>query len=111
MNIEEIKNKLIKELNDLKILLEHQKKETKEILTEPESASDIIADIYEFKQESNLTIESLEARIKEIEKALEKIEKGTYGICEKCHQPIEEERLKIDLAAYLCRKCYNKKNP
>lgn len=110
MNLEEVKNKLIKERKEIELLLEDQKREEREILTESESATDIIADIYEFKQEAHLTKEALEERIKEINKALDKIDKGTYGICENCQKNIEETRLKINPAAYLCRECSLKKN-
>jgi DnaK suppressor protein len=109
MNLEEIKNKLIKEREELRLLLENQTKEIAQILDETESAADLLADIYEYKQESHLNTEALEARLKEVEKALEKIEKGTYGICENCGKVIEEMRLKIDPSAYLCRQCSLKK--
>jgi len=34
--------------------------------------------------------------LKEVDTALEKIAKGTYGICETCHDSIEAERLVVD---------------
>ena len=42
---------------------------------------------------------------KQVEAALSKMEKGTYGICEKCGAKIEEARLEADPAATLCIKC------
>jgi DnaK suppressor protein len=36
---------------------------------------------------------SLELKLKNINIALEKIEKGNYGICEKCGKEIDEKRL------------------
>ncbi len=48
---------------------------------------------------------SLETRLKDINLALEKIEKGKYGQCESCSKEIEEERLNIMPAARLCMKC------
>jgi DnaK suppressor protein len=41
----------------------------------------------------------------EIERALAKIEAGTYGACEKCGQPIPRLRLKALPAAPLCVAC------
>ena len=41
----------------------------------------------------------------EIERALAKIEAGTYGLCEKCGQPIPRLRLKALPAAPLCVAC------
>lgn len=34
--------------------------------------------------------------LQEVDTALEKMEQGTYGICETCHDPIEPERLAVD---------------
>jgi len=47
----------------------------------------------------------LEARLKDIEDALEKIEKGNYGVCEKCSKDIEIERLKANPEARTHTKC------
>jgi len=37
--------------------------------------------------------------------ALEKIEKGRYGNCEKCGKEIDEKRLKISPEARFCLNC------
>lgn len=56
--------------------------------------------------ENLLSLEqSLEVKLKDVNDALEKIRKGTYGICEKCGKAIEEERLKVYPAARLCITC------
>jgi DnaK suppressor protein len=44
----------------------------------------------------------LELRLVDMNSALEKISKGSYGICEKCGEPIDEERLKANPAARNC---------
>ncbi|NPV79828.1 MAG: conjugal transfer protein TraR [Firmicutes bacterium] len=43
--------------------------------------------------------------IKRVNDALERIEKGTYGVCEHCGGEIEEERLKIMPYVALCAGC------
>jgi len=48
---------------------------------------------------------NLEIRLENINSALEKIEKGRYGICEKCQKEIPVERLKISPEARFCLKC------
>lgn len=54
----------------------------------------------------NLALENnLEKQLKEVNEALEKMEKGTYGICENCNQEIDVERLKAYPAAKICIKC------
>lgn len=52
---------------------------------------------------------ALEQRIREqlaeVEHALEKIQKGTYGLCDVCGQPIDPARLEALPQASLCLKC------
>ena len=46
----------------------------------------------------------------EVEHALEKFEQGTYGLCDKCGQPIIPERLEALPQASLCLKCKEKES-
>jgi DnaK suppressor protein len=48
---------------------------------------------------------SLELRLKDVDSALEKIKKVSYGKCEKCQKEIGEERLKASPEARFCSKC------
>jgi DnaK suppressor protein len=41
----------------------------------------------------------LEGQLNEVRAALERIEKGTYGVCETCGKPIEVERLEANPSA------------
>ncbi|RKX59367.1 MAG: RNA polymerase-binding protein DksA [Thermodesulfobacteriota bacterium] len=43
--------------------------------------------------------------LKKIDKALKKIEEGTYGICEACGAEIDEKRLMARPEATLCIEC------
>ncbi|MBX6423963.1 RNA polymerase-binding protein DksA [Thermosulfurimonas sp. F29] len=43
--------------------------------------------------------------IKKIDRALQKIEEGSYGICEACGEEIEEKRLEARPEATLCIRC------
>jgi RNA polymerase-binding transcription factor DksA len=52
---------------------------------------------------------SLEIKLRDVDIALEKIEKGNYGKCSDCGKEIEEERLKAAPEAKLCMGC-NKKS-
>lgn len=51
---------------------------------------------------------SLELKLKDVKNALEKIEKGGYGICENCGKEITEERLLACPEAKTCLKCNEK---
>ncbi len=105
MDRNKIKEKLEKEKEEIALLLEGIIKEMEEAIEEPVSASDELADKYEYKQEKHIQEEFLRERLKKIEKALKEIEEGTYGLCSKCGQEIEKTRLEIDPTVNLCRKC------
>lgn len=49
--------------------------------------------------------QNLETRLKDINLALEKIEKGNYGVCENCKKEIEQERLTALPEARFCIAC------
>lgn len=54
----------------------------------------------------NLPVElTLEKNLQDVISALERIEKGTYGICENCQKEITLERLKANPSARTCIKC------
>jgi DnaK suppressor protein len=60
--------------------------------------------------ETNLTLlgpkrQELEA----IEEALQRLENGTYGLCEACGQPIEPRRLEIMPETPYCRNCMSQR--
>jgi DnaK suppressor protein len=50
----------------------------------------------------------LKQDLAEVEHALEKLEKGTYGICDLCGQPISEARLKALPQTGYCMSCKSK---
>ena len=52
---------------------------------------------------------SLRETLGEVERALEKIESGSYGVCEDCGQPINPARLEAKPAARLCMDCASKR--
>jgi DnaK suppressor protein len=56
--------------------------------------------------EKRLTLENrVRQEMAAVEHALDKIEKGTYGLCDNCGQPISPERLEALPQASLCVKC------
>lgn len=57
----------------------------------------------------SLRLKERESRMmKKIRKALEKLDEGNFGVCEKCGREISEERLKVRPIAALCIKCKKK---
>jgi DnaK suppressor protein len=59
-----------------------------------------------FEQDVTLgLIESEEEEVREIDEAIERIKKGNFGRCEKCHKMIAKSRLKVLPYARLCIGC------
>jgi DnaK suppressor protein len=59
-----------------------------------------------FELEKRLALEKrLKEQLAEVEHALQKFEKGTYGLCDVCGQAIDPERLEALPQANLCMNC------
>lgn len=61
-----------------------------------------------FGHEKTIILENqLKNDLKEIETAIAKIKKGTYGICERCGKAIDAARMEVKPSAIYCMKCRN----
>lgn len=87
--------KIEEELGNLRELMQA------EVDVEPDEGD---AEIFEREKNAAL-IAVLERKIQDIDSALRSIEKGQYGICERCGNPIEAGRLEVKPDATLCVKC------
>ncbi len=72
---------------------------------EDEGASADAATALMEKEQDLLYWEELEQRLDEINRALKRLDEGTYGICEMCGQPIKPARLEALPWATLCINC------
>lgn len=109
--LEELKNSLLTKKKDLKDELSRFAKPTEN----PEDYKTQFQEIGPNRDENaseieeysdNLALENnLEKQLRETNDALERINKGTYGICENCNQEIDIERLRAYPAARICVKC------
>ena len=52
---------------------------------------------------------SLRESLNDVEAALAKLDKGTYGVCDGCGQPIAPARLEAKPAARLCMECASRR--
>jgi RNA polymerase-binding transcription factor DksA len=64
--------------------------------------ADMASETFERAKDLSILI-GMEAKIADVERALERLDAGTYGICEACGQPIGEPRLEAWPAARFCR--------
>lgn len=69
-----------------------------------EADPNVEADVVEDWNERRATLSQLETRYNNIKRALQKIENGTYGVCEVSGEAIEPERLAANPAARTCQK-------
>lgn len=65
------------------------------------------ADRFEDFESRSGMVTTLQARLTDVNDALEKIEKGTYGICEIGGEKIEESRLDANPSARTCKEHMN----
>lgn len=59
-------------------------------------------DRLQFALQSSSEHASLSLLLTEVDAALERMDDGTYGICEACHEPIEKDRLLADPLVQFC---------
>jgi len=108
------KQEMNKQFDDIKTKLLERKKELEEMLTtlaQDKITDDQVQDLGD--QVSSATLETLRNSLEttEIEEynrllgALDALNKGTYGICIDCEQPIAEKRLSVYPNASRCLAC------
>ncbi len=54
-------------------------------------------------------VEALRSNLTDVERALSRIDAGTYGTCERCGKPIDPARLEARPWALLCMDCKQKR--
>lgn len=104
VNVEEMRKRLRKEQKEIteKIETEVEKVEPKE--TDNPDSTEMAYD-YDYRGRHASWIDELEDQLIEINNALDRIDKGTYGICTNCGRPIQAERLEAVPEAELCIDC------
>jgi RNA polymerase-binding transcription factor DksA len=55
--------------------------------------------------ETDVLVAELRTALHDIERALERLDEGTYGVCERCGQPISVARLEAMPATTTCIAC------
>lgn len=105
---------------DIKIISEFRKKliAVRDVLVEQinklRKPVDMGDDVDSFEQEADEAtemvanagmVEDLKRREHRVADALTKIDQGTYGVCEKCHNAIELPLLEVDPESRYCKGC------
>lgn len=110
--LKELKTKLLKEKADLEKNLSRiarplDKEEGDYETNFEELGTDKEDNATEVDQYSgDISVEAtLEKNLQDVLDALDRMEKGTYGICENCQKEIDLERLRANPSAKTCIKC------
>ncbi|PIR44245.1 conjugal transfer protein TraR [Candidatus Wolfebacteria bacterium CG10_big_fil_rev_8_21_14_0_10_31_9] len=102
------------DLQKFKERLEKEKEELEKGVEKLKIASDFGDDTDSLEEETNESEEygnqlalaqTFKEKVADINLALKKIEKGTYGICEKCGLEISLNILEVNQASRLCGAC------
>lgn len=72
--------------------------------TSPDESDEFGSDSYQRDMQINL-IENESEILREVQEALERVEEGTYGVCEVCDKLIPERRLEVLPYAKHCVTC------
>ena len=66
--------------------------------------ADIASETYEREKDFALS-ENVSELMMKVERALEKLDEGTYGICDRCNSEINHQRTHVMPSATMCVKC------
>ena len=95
------RQRLTESLASLEADAEAQKDSLSELSVYDEHQADIGTETFEREKDLSI-IESVRGELDAIEAAFARIDAGTYGSCEICHEPIGDERLDAVPAARFC---------
>ena len=94
--LERERDQTLKELERLREVLKAE--------VEMDDIDDVASDLVE-RDKTHALILGLERKLEDIEHALRQAQEVGYGICERCGNPIEPERLEIFPETTLCINC------
>lgn len=102
------------QLKEFEVRLRSEKTNIEAQLKKLDEGLDFGDDVDHLEEESDETEEFanrlgtrkvLEARLAEINAALQKIKRGSYGRCEQCSKNLSMEMLEVNPESVLCREC------
>ena len=97
----EERERLTRTLEDLETQTDAQKESLQELSVVDEHQGDIGTETFEMEKDLSI-IESVRAGLQDIADAENRLDNGTYGQCQLCHQPISDDRLEALPAARYC---------
>lgn len=108
--MDDLKKRLVSKKEDLEKQLAIYKSEDPLLDTDKTIANTFEDDISDAEGHDRIvaTRRQLKQSLAEVNEALDKISKGTYGICDSCGKRIDRERLEVFPRAKYCLECDRK---
>ncbi len=107
VEIERLRIERERTLAEVRRLRSYMEVEVDRIIDGGEDSVDAAADVYE-REKTLAIIQTLEKKLASVERALSVAEKGRYGICEVCGEPINPDRLAVMPHSTTCIRCQQK---
>ena len=111
MKLEQEETRLVQQIDKIKNngLQMSLSESTGELSLNGVHSADVATETFERSKDIGL-IDNTESLLFQIRQALERAENGTYGFCEECKKPIEEERLESFPWVGKCIECQEKED-
>lgn len=106
IDIDEVRKALTKELEEIE-RLDQLNTEGRQIVQLDQTSVGRLSRVDALQQQAlaQETHRRRAVRRQRIRAALERIEQGAFGYCEKCDEPIPQKRLELDWTARTCVRC------
>lgn len=104
--VDELRQELAEEVEQHQQALERAQADLKEILGNEQMGDPADVGAANFERDHEMTLAATASEmLAQTRSALEAIDKGTYGRCEECGEPIGKGRLQVYPRATLCMQC------
>ena len=80
---------------------ENERESTSELSSMDQHQADVATELFDRERDLGI-LEAVEGELTEVERALTRIDEGTYGTCEACGKAIGDDRLEAQPYARLC---------
>lgn len=87
--------------DEMQAAAENERESTSELSSMDQHQADVGTELFDRERDLGI-LEAVEGELTEVERALTRIDEGTYGICEACGKQIADERLEAQPYARLC---------
>lgn len=87
--------------DEMKAAGENERESTSELSGMDQHQADVGTELFDRERDLGI-LEAVEGELTEVERALTRIDEGTYGVCEACGKQIGDERLEAQPYARFC---------